>query len=368
MLPLMKELGLSRRDLPALDILDLSAGADASSSPLRQPPERADHRGDCGDSQKDQPMHLACLASTLAGTFVGAGTPAGAETKVTVGCSTTERIPLEQIDHSIWDRLLKQHSSPEGRVDYAAWHKSTEDTADLDAYLANLSRGDPGSIIIISRPIGLFDQCLQRRDCGTASSASIRRQAFATTRPAASGRATTSERDLLLIVADKNYSLEAIESEMLRPLGEKRVHFPLVSHGWAARGSAQRGVCSAADRCPIGRQCLRFTLVRPRSITPVGTQHTGLSMFRPSYIGSTTISVRHRRGRTGRRGLLRYSPRKSANWRKAAKLTTSSSSITTGAWNDKSTVSGVPKISSRPALSTRGDFDSRPYRLARGAC
>jgi hypothetical protein len=36
-------------------------------------------------------------------------------------------------------------------------------------------------------------------------------------------------RDLLLIVADKSYSLEAIESEMLHPLGEKRVHFALVS-------------------------------------------------------------------------------------------------------------------------------------------
>ncbi len=32
-----------------------------------------------------------------------------------------------------------------------------------------------------------------------------------------------------MIVADKSYSLEAIENEMLCPLGEKRIHFALVS-------------------------------------------------------------------------------------------------------------------------------------------
>ncbi len=89
-------------------------------------------------------MHLVRVSSVLVTVMLFAlVASAGTDTKVTVGQSTAERIPLEQIDHSIWDGLLKRHSNADGRVDYASWHKSAQDMAALDAYLDNLSQGDP---------------------------------------------------------------------------------------------------------------------------------------------------------------------------------------------------------------------------------
>ena len=52
-------------------------------------------------------MLLASLCSTLiaaAALFV-LGAPAGTDMKVSVGQTTAERIPLDQIDHSQWDGL-----------------------------------------------------------------------------------------------------------------------------------------------------------------------------------------------------------------------------------------------------------------------
>jgi hypothetical protein len=173
-------------------------------------------------------MYLANLAGTLSVAIVlSMAAQADAETKVTLGCTTGERIPLEKIDHSIWDGLLKRYSTDEGRVDYAAWHKSAEDTADLDAYLANLSQGDPDAP---SSPAGRLAYWINAYNAVTV--AGILREYPTTSirhHTAHIGSGYNIWRDLLLIVGDKNYSLEAIESEMLRPLGEKRVHFALVS-------------------------------------------------------------------------------------------------------------------------------------------
>jgi hypothetical protein len=172
-------------------------------------------------------MHLACLSSVLSAAVLFAlAAPAGADTKVTVGCSTTERIPLEQIDHSIWDGLLNRHSSAEGRVDYAAWHKSAKDTAELDAYLANLSQGDPDAP---SSSAGRLAYWINAYNAVTVAGILREYPTTSIRHHTAHGAGYNIWRDLLLIVADKSYSLEAIENEMLQPLGEKRVHFALVS-------------------------------------------------------------------------------------------------------------------------------------------
>ena len=172
-------------------------------------------------------MHLACLYSGLSGAILFAlSGMAAAETKITVGQATTERLPLEQIDHSIWDGLLKRHSSAEGLIDYAAWHKSSKDTEELDAYLATLSQGDPDAP---SSPAGRLAYWINAYNAVTV--AGILREYPTTTirHHTARGSGYNIWRDLLLIVGDKSYSLDAIENEMLRPLGEKRVHFALVS-------------------------------------------------------------------------------------------------------------------------------------------
>ena len=51
--------------------------------------------------------------------------------------------PLDKVDHSIWDHLLKKYVNDDGMVNYTAWEASAEDTSALKQYLATLGRGDP---------------------------------------------------------------------------------------------------------------------------------------------------------------------------------------------------------------------------------
>ena len=36
-------------------------------------------------------------------------------------------VPLDQVDHSVWDRLLKKYVDQDGMVNYAAWKASETD-------------------------------------------------------------------------------------------------------------------------------------------------------------------------------------------------------------------------------------------------
>ena len=49
-------------------------------------------------------------------------------------------MPAQAIDHSAWDRLLKQYVNEQHRVDYSRWKQSPDD---LDVYLAALAKPWP---------------------------------------------------------------------------------------------------------------------------------------------------------------------------------------------------------------------------------
>ncbi|MCA9194105.1 MAG: DUF547 domain-containing protein [Planctomycetales bacterium] len=68
--------------------------------------------------------------SLAADVLVGTNVPAARQT------------PLDQIDHSVWDGLLKKYVDDKGMVKYKAWKTNTGDTQALDQYLAQLSHSN----------------------------------------------------------------------------------------------------------------------------------------------------------------------------------------------------------------------------------
>jgi hypothetical protein len=152
--------------------------------------------------------------------------------RVHVGALTTgDRVPLEQVDHAPFDALLQKYVDGEGLVAYRRWKESPEDLRALDGYLSGLSGVDlnaPSTAmprlafwinaynaltlkgILLKYPVGSIKDIVSYTPGGY-----------------------NVWRDLLLHVDGGNYSLDNIEHDLLRKLGEPRIHFALVC---AARG------------------------------------------------------------------------------------------------------------------------------------
>jgi len=72
----------------------------------------------------------------------------------------SERISLDRIGHEAWDGLLQRYVDSAGGVDYANWKTSSRHVAELDEYLAQLSRADHGSARAASGAARVLDQRL----------------------------------------------------------------------------------------------------------------------------------------------------------------------------------------------------------------
>jgi hypothetical protein len=150
-----------------------------------------------------------------------------ASSTVTVGADVPQakRVPVERIDHSAWDALLRKYVDAAGMVDYAAWKASSADQAALDAYLAHLSSAE------FSRESSRAAQIAYWINAYNA----VTIKGILREYPTKSIRNHTAKvlgyniwKDLRLAVAGGSYSLEQIEHESLRKMGEPRVHFAIV--------------------------------------------------------------------------------------------------------------------------------------------
>ena len=134
-----------------------------------------------------------------------------------------ERVALDQIDHSAWDALLKTYVDDRGRVDYAAW--KADGTATLDAYLGQLSRGDRDAdappAARLAFWINAYNAVTVRGVLREYPTTSIRNHT-------AKLWGYNIWEDLYLPVDGRRYSLDAIEHEVLRKMGEPRIHFAIV--------------------------------------------------------------------------------------------------------------------------------------------
>ncbi len=169
-------------------------------------------------------LGLACVggAITLA---INATSSAGQ--KVTVGSAwpANQRISPDEVDHAAWDRLLDKYVDEEGYVDYRAWHKSRADRQALTGYLAGLSRAHPRRKASREAKLAFWINAYN----------AVTIEGILREYPTDSIRNHTARfvgyniwKDLLLIVGSEQFSLEQMEHEILRKMGEPRIHFAIV--------------------------------------------------------------------------------------------------------------------------------------------
>ena len=136
-----------------------------------------------------------------------------------------QRMRMDQIDHSSWDALLQKHVNQQGQVNYAAWHASPDDQRVLDQYINVLSS------VSTTEPATRAGQLAFWINAYNA----VTIKGILREYPAKSIRDHTSRlggyniwEHLQLAVADTQVSLEGIEHEVLRKMGEPRIHFAIV--------------------------------------------------------------------------------------------------------------------------------------------
>ncbi len=161
--------------------------------------------------------YLACSGQNRE--FVVAG-PAASQTS-----QARPHPPLDEVDHSLWDRLLKKYVDQDGMVNYAAWKAADADRQALRQYLAALGAADPNAPASRAGKLAFWINAYN----------ALTVHGILELYPTTSIRNHTAKflgyniwRDLLLPVGGEKYSLDAIEHQILRKLGEPRIHFAIV--------------------------------------------------------------------------------------------------------------------------------------------
>ncbi|MBX7166778.1 MAG: DUF547 domain-containing protein [Pirellulales bacterium] len=136
-----------------------------------------------------------------------------------------ELVSMDQVDHRPWDALLKRRVDAQGRVDYTGWKASAADQQALDQYLAALSAAGPRLAASLQGRVAFW--------INAYNALTIR--GILREYPTASIRNHTAAlfgyniwKHLLLRVGGEEYSLDAIEHQVLRKMGEPRIHFAIV--------------------------------------------------------------------------------------------------------------------------------------------
>lgn len=136
-----------------------------------------------------------------------------------------QQVSFDEIDHSVFDALLRRYVDADGLVDYESWKASTEDRTALETYLASLSRGS------LTRPANRSARLAFWINAYNALTLEAILQEYPTSsirNHTARGPGYNIWKDLPLIVGDRRWSLDAIEHKVLRPMGEPRIHFAIV--------------------------------------------------------------------------------------------------------------------------------------------
>jgi hypothetical protein len=139
--------------------------------------------------------------------------------------SATQQVSMDQIDHSAWDKLLKKYVDQNGGVDYKAWKASTADVQQLDGYLNTLSTASRKARAARASQLAFWINAYN----------AVTVKGILREYPTTSIRNHTARfigyniwKNLLLVVGDSKISLDAMEHEVLRKMGEPRIHFAIV--------------------------------------------------------------------------------------------------------------------------------------------
>ncbi|MCM2373962.1 DUF547 domain-containing protein [Aporhodopirellula aestuarii] len=153
--------------------------------------------------------------------------PCLAGSKVTVCASVpaNEQVSMDQIDPRNWDALLKRYVDENGNVNYAGWKQSAADVQALEAFLRYLSSANPNAEASQAAKFAFWINAYN----------ALTVHGILREYPTTSIRNHTAKLigyniwdDLLLTVGGKPYSLHQMEHEVLRKMGEPRIHFAIV--------------------------------------------------------------------------------------------------------------------------------------------
>ena len=139
--------------------------------------------------------------------------------------ASSQRVSIDRIDHRVWDALLQKYVNDNGNVNYTGWNASAADMKALDGYLSTLSMAEPKMRASREAKLAFWINAYN----------AVTVKGILREYPTTSIRNHTARligyniwKNLLLIVGDETPSLEGIEHEILRKMGEPRIHFAIV--------------------------------------------------------------------------------------------------------------------------------------------
>jgi len=137
----------------------------------------------------------------------------------------SELVSIDRISHDAFDGLLKKYVDSDGMVNYKAWHASASDRAILKGYLESLSQADATVPAAREAKLAFWSNAYN----------ALTLEGILRVYPTTSIRNHTAKlvgyniwKKLFLQVGNQKVSLEHIEHQILRPMGEPRVHFAIV--------------------------------------------------------------------------------------------------------------------------------------------
>lgn len=137
----------------------------------------------------------------------------------------SQRVSFDEIDHSSWDSLLRQYVNDAGQVAYRRWSQSSADQAKLDQYLQTLTTADPNKPASKNAKLAFWINAYN----------AVTVKGILREYPTTSIRNHTAKlwgyniwKNLRLPVGDTPINLDSIEHEVLRKMGEPRIHFAIV--------------------------------------------------------------------------------------------------------------------------------------------
>ena len=137
----------------------------------------------------------------------------------------SQRISMNEVDHSSYHKLLQKYVDDDGLVNYKAWHRNLADRKALTVYLEHLGKADS------SKPASREAKLAYWINAYNAVTLEGILQVYPTT----SIRNHTAKligyniwKNLLLISGDQKINLDSIEHKVLRKMDEPRIHFAIV--------------------------------------------------------------------------------------------------------------------------------------------
>ena len=163
--------------------------------------------------------------AVMALTFVLGTNIANAKDPVGRRWPAQQWVSMDKIDHAPFDALLAKYVDTDGYVNYSAWQKSGPDRQALHSYLASLGKANRRVSTSKSAQLAFWINAYN----------AVTIEGMLQEYPTSSIRNHTAKlfgyniwKELPLIVGNSQYSLEQIEHEILRKMGEPRIHFAIV--------------------------------------------------------------------------------------------------------------------------------------------